>query len=38
MPRQPFFVGCSTINAHIHDAVENCLNNHQLELTPMVNT
>ena len=32
----PFFVGCSTINSHIHDAVESCLNNHQLELGPMV--
>jgi hypothetical protein len=34
----PFFVGCSTINSHIHDAVENCLSNHQLELGPMMNT
>lgn len=32
----PFFVGCSTINAHIHDAVEKCLSDHQIEMAPMV--
>jgi hypothetical protein len=32
----PFFVGCGTINSHIHDAVEQCMANHQLEIAPMV--
>jgi hypothetical protein len=32
----PFFVSCSTINAHIHDAVDHCLQSHQLEVTRMV--
>jgi hypothetical protein len=34
----PWYASCPTINAHIHDAVETCLSNHQLELAPMVNT
>jgi hypothetical protein len=32
----PIFVSCSIINAHIHDAVEQCLADHQIEMTPMV--
>jgi hypothetical protein len=32
----PWFVGCSTINSHIHDAVEKCLGDQQIEMTSMV--
>jgi hypothetical protein len=32
----PFFVSCSIINSHIHDAVEKCLGDHQIEMSPMV--
>jgi hypothetical protein len=32
----PFLISCSTINSHIHDAVEKCLSDHQLEMAPMV--
>jgi hypothetical protein len=32
----PLFVSCSIINSHIHDAVEKCLAEHQIEMTGMV--
>jgi hypothetical protein len=32
----PIFVSCSIINSHIHDAVEKCLGDHQIEMAPMV--
>jgi hypothetical protein len=32
----PFWISCSTINSHINDAVENCLNQHQIALAPIV--
>lgn len=34
----PFFVSCSIINSHINDAIEKCLSNHQIDVTPMVST
>ena len=32
----PWYAGCSTINAKINDAVEACLNQHDIEITHMV--
>lgn len=32
----PWWAPCSTINGKINDAVEDCLNNHNLQMTPMV--
>ena len=32
----PWWAPCSTINSHINDAVEACLDQHQIELTTMV--
>ena len=32
----PFFVSCSLINAHLNDAVERCLQSHEIAMTGMV--
>jgi hypothetical protein len=32
----PWWAPCSTINGKINDAVENCLNSHNLSLGPMI--
>jgi hypothetical protein len=32
----PFFVSCSTVNSHIHDVVDKCLADHQIQMAPMV--
>ena len=32
----PWFVSCSTINSHVHDTVQQCLDQHQIEMTHIV--
>ena len=32
----PFYISCSLINAHLNDAVERCLQTHQIAMSDMV--